>query len=407
MNHPLYIIGLYPGSLEPPAGTADIITKADILSGGKRLLDMFPDHKGPKLPFISPVEDYAEEIRKQLDNGRKVVLLADGDPLFFGIAESLSRQPGLGEVRIIPSPSAVQIGAARLGINSAKLRTVSLHGRTDYFPIYAVLQQGYNCAVFTDRQNTPSAIARTLLEKGIDNYSMTVLSELNTGSETITGGPLEDFTDFSCPDLNIVILTRTDGRESLQCFGRKDDSFVRQKGLITKLPVRATGLALMDLRPHQTVWDLGAGCGSVAIEGSFIAGESRFFAVEKSAERLEMIRENLRRFRAWTVSPVGGTMPEVLSELPDPDRIFIGGGIGRDDSTIREAADRLKPGGRIVVHAILMGSLQRTRETFDSLGWSWQSIQLQSSTSEPLAGDVRFKAHNPVTIIWADKPEGK
>ncbi|WP_035074668.1 bifunctional cobalt-precorrin-7 (C(5))-methyltransferase/cobalt-precorrin-6B (C(15))-methyltransferase [Maridesulfovibrio zosterae] len=407
MKYPLQIIGLHPGSLEPPSSAIKIIDNADVLSGGKRLLDHFSDFDGKKMPFIYPVRDYAQELLKLLKKEKKIVLLADGDPLFFGIAESLIPLIGSENVLVTPSPCTLQIGAARLNKGWKDIKAVSLHGRKDFFPLYSALQHRKDCAVYTDKGNTPSAIARTLLEKGVDNYNMSVLSELGTESEIIAQGNLESFTDFNCADLNIIILTLKKENTQPQQFGREDNGFTRQKGLITKLPVRATGLALLDLRPEQTVWDLGAGCGSVAIEGSFITGDSKFFAVEKNTERVEMIKENIRKFRAWTVEAVAGTMPDILKELPDPDRIFIGGGIGRDASVIEEAAQRLKPAGRIVVHTILMGSVQRTRETFDSLGWPWQAMQLQSSTSEKLAGDIRFKAQNPITIIWAAKPAGQ
>ncbi len=406
MKHPLYIVGLYPGSLEPPVAASGIISGADVLSGGKRLLESFPEFSGEVLPFVSPLSDYARELQKRIDAGKRVVLLADGDPCMFGVGRSLLPLMGADNVRIIPSPSAVQIGASRLGLSQGELEILSLHGRSDFSPLYAALQRGRDCAIYTDRVNDPESIACRLLEKGVDNYSMSVLEELGTDSEKITRGTLESFSGFRCADLNIVILTRTGDDGPLRLFGREEESFVRSNGLITKLPARATGLALMDLRRGQTVWDLGAGCGSVSVEGSFLAGDSRFFAVEKDPGRIEMIRENIGRFRAWTVEPVSGTMPDVLKGLPDPDRIFMGGGIGRDDSVIREASRRLKPGGRMVVHAILMGSIQRTRDTFDSLGWDWQAVQLQSSVSESLVGDIRFRAHNPVTVIWADKPAG-
>lgn len=407
MKHPLQIIGLQPGSLEPALSAEKIIIEADILSGGKRLLNAFPQFKGEKLAFISPVNSYAKELLKLMQEDKKVVLLADGDPLLFGIGQSLIPLIGEKNVRVTPAPSTVQIAAARLGKSWKDFKIISLHGRDDFFPLYAALQQGHSCAVYTDKDNTPSVIAKKLLERGVENYHMTVLAELGTDLEKITQGNLENFSEFNCADLNMVILTAENREINNQTFGRDDDNFIRQKGLITKLPARATGLALLDLRKDQTVWDLGAGCGSVAIEGSFIAGYSRFFAVEKDPQRMEMIKKNIHNFNAWTVTPVEGTMPEVLAKLPDPDRIFMGGGIGRDDSVIKEAAKRLKPGGRIVIHTILMGSIQRTRETFDLLGWQWQAMQLQASTSEKLVGDIRFKAQNPITIIWADKPAGQ
>ncbi|ACS78332.1 precorrin-6y C5,15-methyltransferase (decarboxylating), CbiE subunit [Maridesulfovibrio salexigens DSM 2638] len=407
MKYPLQIIGLHPGSLTPTKDAAATISNADVLSGGKRLLESFPEFKGPKVPFASPVKEYAKTLKQLLLEGKKVILLADGDPLLFGIAASLIPFLGKENVVISPAVSAIQIGSARLAHSWKDFEIISLHGRDDYSPLFGAMQRNRDCAVYTDATNTPQAIAQRLIEKGVDNYSMTVLAQLETQDEQVIQGEPEAFLNFTCPDLNIVILTSKNKDRSTPLFGRDDDSFTREKGLITKLPVRSAGIALLGLSEGQTVWDLGAGCGSVAIEASFIGAGSRFFAVEKKAERIAMIKENIRNFRAWTVEPVCGEMPQALTELPDPDRIFMGGGIGRGDSVIREAAERLKPGGRLVVHAILMGSIQRTRDLFEELGWNWHSMQIQASTSDKLAGDIRYKAHNPVTILWADKPEGQ
>ncbi|WP_421899284.1 precorrin-6y C5,15-methyltransferase (decarboxylating) subunit CbiE [Maridesulfovibrio sp.] len=406
MKHPLQIIGLHPGSLKPTAEAAANISKADVLSGGKRLLKAFPKFKGKKIPFASPMDEYGRTLEKQLKKGKRVVLLADGDPLLFGIAASLIPLLGKENVVVSPAVSAIQIGAARLTRSWKDFEIISLHGRNDYSPLFGAMQHKKDCAIYTDKTNSPQVIAQRLIEKGVDNYSMAVLAQLETPEEIIAQGRPETFLNFSCADLNIVILTADNKKHSSPLFGREDDSFTREKGLITKLPVRSAGIALLDLRGQQTVWDLGAGCGSVAIEASFIGTDSRFFAVEKKPERIAMIKENILNFRAWTVESVCGDMPQALENLPDPERIFMGGGIGRDDSVIREAAKRLKPGGRLVVHAILMGSIQRTRDLFEELGWNWQSMQIQASTSDKLAGDIRYKAHNPVTILWADKPEG-
>nr|WP_319777314.1 precorrin-6y C5,15-methyltransferase (decarboxylating) subunit CbiE [Maridesulfovibrio sp.] len=406
MIHPLHITGLHPGTLEPSREAAKHIAKADVLSGGKRLLKSFSNFKGKIIPFTSPMEKYASTLEKELAEGRKVVLLADGDPLLFGIAASLTPLLGKKNVVVIPAVSSIQVGAARLGRSWVDFKMVSLHGRNDYTPLFGAMQRKMDCAVYTDATNTPQAIARQLVNKGVDNYSMAILSQLETPEEVVAQGRPESFLNFTCPDLNIVILTADNKECSTPLFGRSDDEFIREKGLITKLPVRSTGIALLDLRGQQVVWDLGAGCGSVAIEGSFISPDSHFYAVEKKPQRVEMIKENIRNLRAWSVEPLCGEMPQALAKLPDPERIFMGGGIGRDDRVIREAAKRLKPGGRIVVHAILMGSIQRTRDLFDELNWSWQSMQIQAATSDQLAGDIRYKAHNPVTILWADKPEG-
>ncbi|WP_031481286.1 bifunctional cobalt-precorrin-7 (C(5))-methyltransferase/cobalt-precorrin-6B (C(15))-methyltransferase [Maridesulfovibrio frigidus] len=405
MKHAVQIIGLHPGSLEPMESSRNIIANADVLAGGKRLLDKFPDFKGELLPFFSPVASFAAKLEELSNADKKIVLLADGDPLLFGIAESMIRNLGAENICVTPCVSTVQLAASRLGLAWKNFEILSLHGRTDLFPLFSALQRRMDCAVYTDKINSPYVIAKALLQKGVTGYTMTVMADLGTESEIFKTAAVEDFTDCICSDLNIVLLTAERTSEKHPIIGRNDDDFIRQKGLITKLPVRAAGLALLGLSKGLTIWDLGAGCGSVSIEASFLAENSQIFAVEKDSARVKMIEENIRQFGAYTVKAVHGTMPEALATLPDPDRIFIGGGVGRDSATIAEATARLKPGGKIVVHAILMGSVQRTKETFDKLGWQWQAIQLQANISDKLAGDIRFKAQNPVTIMWADKPE--
>ncbi len=178
--------------------------------------------------------------------------------------------------------------------------------------------------------------------------------------------------------------------------------------MITKLPVRATGLAFLNVEPESTVWDLGAGSGSVSIEASHLARRGRVFAVERHKTRAAMIRENIRRTGAWLVDTILGSVPDCLEGLPDPDRIFIGGGLGgpanQESSLLSLACERLKPRGRIVVHSILLDTLHQAKDHFKKLGWFFGVTQLQASATDSLAGDLRFKAQNPVFILWAEKP---
>jgi precorrin-6Y C5,15-methyltransferase (decarboxylating) len=117
-----------------------------------------------------------------------------------------------------------------------------------------------------------------------------------------------------------------------------------------------------------------------------------------------MIRENIRKNRTWLVNPIQGEMPEALADLPDPDRIFMGGG-ARDARILETAIARLKPGGRLVIHAILLETLETVRTTLGDHGLTWSLIQLAGSLSDPVAGATRLKPLNPVFIIRADKPE--
>ena len=157
------------------------------------------------------------------------------------------------------------------------------------------------------------------------------------------------------------------------------------------------------MNPKHTVWDLGAGCGSVAIEASLLAHQGAVLAVERNGARVQLIRDNIRRMGAYGVQAVAGEMPQCLASLPDPDRIFMGGGMGEDDRVLEVAARRLKPGGRLVLHLVLMGSLSRARDYLMGLKWPFTVTQVAVSRSRSIAGDQRLAALNPVFIVAADK----
>ena len=212
---------------------------------------------------------------------------------------------------------------------------------------------------------------------------MTVLEDLGTPNEQIRPLALHETWGMDFSPLNLVILERLYPPEIELTLGIPDHFYLHQRNLITKLPVRATGLAYLNIEPSSTIWDLGAGSGSVSIEASHLARRGRVFAVERNKTRTAMIRENIRRTGAWLVDTVLGDLPDCLDDLPDPDRIFIGGGLGgpaNENSTLLvKACDRLKPRGRIVVHSILLDTLHAAKDYFQSQGWPFGVTQLQVS----------------------------
>jgi len=409
---PVRVIGLSPGSLEISPFAKEALAEADLVVGGKRLLAACPDRLLPKtaekLPIAGPLQPVLDAIREASMDGKTVVVLADGDPLFFGIGKRLGEELGRENLLVEPNTSTMQLAAARLGLPWQEMDFVSLHGRDDFSPLYAALVRADLIAVFTDATNTPAEVARALLERGADCFSMTVLEDLGTPDETIRPLALPETWGMEFADLNLVILERLYPPEIKLTLGIPDHFYLHQRNLITKLPVRAAGLAHLNVEPESTIWDLGAGCGSVSIEASHFARRGRVFAVERHKTRAAMIRENIRRTGAWLVDTVLGSMPDALEGLPTPDRIFIGGGLGgpanQDTSLLSIACDRLKPRGRIVIHCILLDSLHAAKDHFKSMGWHFGVTQLQASATDSLAGDLRFKAQNPVFILWAEKP---
>nr|CBX27541.1 hypothetical protein N47_H23630 [uncultured Desulfobacterium sp.] len=404
---PVKIIGtgLNPDDLSKQ--TADIIAKAQVLVGGKRLLDCFADpfaDKGAKkIPVCGNLNEVVESIKAALSQKLNIVVLADGDPGFYGIADLLVNKLGKNNVEIFPNITTLQCAASRLKISWKDIVTVSLHGRSDLLPLLNSLSLNDRVGVFTDQKYNPAKIAEQLLLRGVDTFRMIVFENLCTEAENICELDLKDALNKTFSALNFVILDRIGHPEISLTPGMDEDTYIHQKGLITKKEVRAAGLAALKIRPDHTVWDLGAGCGSVAIEASVFAFKGRVVAVEKEPERVLQIKENIRRMGAYAVDAVCGDMPECLQALPDPDRIFIGGGLGHDDSVLIAAANRLKPGGRLVLHLVLTGSLMRAIKYLNDTRWPVSISQILVSRSVPLCDDMRLESQNPVFIVSSKK----
>lgn len=403
---PIQVVGLGMDSESLPDLHSGIIDSAQVLVGGKRQLAQFDDHPAYKIPIVSPLEDVFAEIAKCDGAGQEVVVLADGDPLFFGIGTRLVDAFGPDQIYFYPNISSIQAAAARAKVPWQQIVPISLHGRDDYRPLFNALRENDWVAVLTDDRSIPSSIAQKLLDRGADWFALWVFENLGGEDERFDRYPLAVAAEKSFSRLNLVLLERVGRSEMPLCMGMPDDSFVSDKGLITKWPVRASGIAALRLAADNVLWDLGAGCGSVGIEASAVLSGGEVYAVERNGNRVAMIRENRKRFGALGVQVVHGTLPGCLNDLPDPHRIFIGGGLGKDATLLDVVCPRLLPGGRLVIHCVLLGTLDRARQYLLEIGWRVEIAMIQSATSSPLAGDLRLEGLNPVFIIGAEKPEG-
>jgi len=386
------------------AGALGIVQRAQVLAGGARLLERFPKHPGRRIVLASPLATALDAVVQAHADGLSVVVLADGDPLFYGIGKRLLELFGPEALRFHPGVTAVQAAAARIGRCLQDTPVVSLHGRSDIGPLLAALARRGEAAVYTDLANSPDRIARTLLEQGLAEARMWVLEDMGSPSEQVRlFSPAEAAREtFSALNLVVVVIERE--KRPLAVLGRTDNFYRKREGLITKWPVRACSLAALRLSPTDTLWDVGAGCGSVGIEACALLPYGRVYAVERNHDRSESIRENIRRAGAWQVRLMQGEAPEVLAGLPDPERIFVGGGLGKSSALLPVLCKALKPGGRLVANVVLLSGLNRLLDTLASLGWRREVSTVQASDATPLAGDLRLRAHNPVFIIAADKP---
>ena len=397
---PLVIVGfLGEESFGRAAGAA--LRAADVVMGIGRLLDALPaDVGGKRIELPGPLAETLELAAERQALGERVCLLASGDPGFFGIVRVASARFGAGALEIHPAPSSVAVAFARAGLHWDDAVVVSAHGRPLAAAVEAVLAQP-KVAVLTSPDQPPEALGRALVDAGCGPRRVTVCAHLGHDDEAVTRTDVAGLAAGSFPPLAVVVLEAPAaldvqaGGEPTLAWGRPDDGYAHRAGMVTKAEVRAVALGKLALPGAGVLWDVGAGSGSVAIECSRLAPGLRVFAVERRADDVERLRENAM---GTGVVVVEGEAPEILAGLPDPDRVFVGGG---GLNVLESVVDRLRPGGVVVA---TYAALDRAVAAAARLG---HVVQMAVSRGVPLGGSgtLRLAAENPVFICWGPDPE--
>ena len=392
-------MGLAPRDLT--AEHLKIIEEAEILIGGKRLLGYFEHCSAQKKTIDKNLKVVVDFIKSQMAS-RSIVVLASGDPLFFGIGARLVKALGGEHVDIYPNISSVAAAFARIKEPWSNVQVVSLHGRNNEGVLLTALEKENVVAVLTDPKNSPARLARRLIEEDFINFKICVLESLGTAEERFNWYSLEHAAAMEFAQPNLAILKRSaedPKRINTLHLGLPDHYYDHQQGLITKSEIRAITISKLRLSKDHILWDLGAGSGSISIEASLLVPLGQVFAVEKKPERIHQIENNKSRFGVKNLEIVQAALPQGLKELPRPDRVFIGGG-GRDlESIIKAAAAFLKPDGLVVVNTVLIQNLQTATETLEALDFKTSQVQAQISRSRVMPWGVRLDAQNPVWII--------
>lgn len=425
----VYIIGVGAegaASLSPRA--MELMRQAGLLVGGERLLAMFPEAKAQTLAIKKDLRVIVKAIRDNI-NQKRIVVLASGDPNFFGIARYLIEQLGKDSIEIIPGISSMQLAFARIKESWEDAVFLSVHAS----PLEGILEFTKNndkICLFTGGQNTPDAIARFLLDRGITDFKAFVCQDLGSEKEKTSEGSLEQLSRLKFSPLNVMILMRSGtlgARHAVPCgkdtgyriedieerkqnslhgFGVPDGEFHQlkfEKGLITKMEVRAVSMAKMGIREDSVVWDIGAGSGAISIEASFLARRGKIFAIEKEEERLNIIRRNTEKFHSGNIQVVKAYAPEGLESLPEPDSVFIGGSGGKMEEILDICCQRLKKGGRIVANIATLENLTLVIEKLEEKGLDTEIVYLSAARGKKIKDLHRLEGMNPVFIVSARK----
>jgi precorrin-6Y C5,15-methyltransferase (decarboxylating) len=399
----IYVIG---AGIEGQEGFSrralELVGQADLLIGGPRQLALFPDFSGKTVTIganLAPVVDCLAKAEGS------AVVLASGDPLFFGIGRYLLRNLPEADLEFVPNVSSVQYAFAKIREPWDDAVFVSAHGRGMKGAVDQIVAHD-KIAILTDEVNTPRGIAGELIERGREGYTAYLCENLGTAEEAITHTDLKGLLDIPAAPLNVLILIKeyeSGGDGAGPCLGIPDDDFATVKKLITKEEVRAVSLAKLRLRQDMTLWDIGAGSGSVSIEADHLMPNGRVFAVERNPQCLAYLKENLQKFNSRNITLIEEEAPACLDDLPDPDRVFIGGSGGHLWKILAAADGRLSTGGRVVLNAATLDTLTSATEFFENANYELEVTMVNISRTRPLTDYKMFEAFNPVFVLAAVK----
>ena len=334
-----------------PAARA-LLEQAEIVLGPKRIMNSGDFGKAEVHEWASPLSKTLAQLATW--QGRQVAILATGDPMHYGIGATLMEHFALEEMRILPAPSAFSLAAARMGWALQDAETLSLHGRPAA-RLQAFLQPGAKLLVLTSGPETVAEAAHMMVARGFGPSGMTVLEDMGGEGEKITSflaSEASDHTFGPFHTLAIRCVAEMDAPLLPTTPGLPDEAFVHD-GQLTKREVRAVTLSALAPAPGALLWDVGAGCGSVAIEWMRAARGARAMAFERHPERLAMIAENMTALGVPELDVVAGEAPEVLEHQPTPSAIFLGGAVS-NDAVFEACWAALPAGGRMVVNAVTL-----------------------------------------------------
>ena len=389
------LIGMGASADTLTAEAREALGRAELVTGAQRLLDALPAGvTAERVPAVRPADVLAA-----VAGAQNAAVLYSGDTGFYsGAAGLLARLKEAGiPARVLPGLSSVQMLAAALGRPWQDWKLVSAHGRP-CDPVAAVC--GGQPAFFLTGtgESGPAALCAQLTAAGLGALPVTVGENLGLASRRIFAGTAAGAAGERFGPL-AVLLAEPAFRLPARTPGWPDETFVRAEGVpMTKRAVRAQVLAQLALCPGETVWDVGAGTGSVSLEMAYANGGAPVWAVERLPEACAVLEANRRRLGGWNVRPVSGEAPAALAGLPAPDAVFIGGTRGRL-GPILDAALAANPAARICLTAIALESLAAALDACAARGLEAEITQIAAAHA---AGRPHLlRAANPVFVITA------
>ncbi|QLH19809.1 precorrin-6y C5,15-methyltransferase (decarboxylating) subunit CbiE [Streptomyces sp. Rer75] len=402
---PLTVIGIGADGWDglAPAGREALRT-AEVVIGGPRQLDLLPpDCAAERLPWPSPLRPAVPGLLAE-HTGRRVCVLASGDPMFFGIGRTLTELLGPGALRVLPHPSSVSYACARLGWAQEATEVISLVGRP-LATLSRALYPGRRLLVLSAGAGTPAEVAGLLRDRGFGPTRMRVLEQLGGAREHAVEGTAEAWPHPPGDPLNVIALDCAPAADTrhLSAVPGLPDAAYEHDGQLTKRHIRAATLAALAPAPGELLWDVGGGSGSIGVEWMRAHPACRAVSVERDPVRADRITRNATALGVPALRVVTGAAPAALTGLPTPDAVFVGGG-ATTPGLLETCWDALPPGGRLVVNTVTLES--------EALLTTWYTrhggdlVRLAVSHATPVGGFTGWRQAMPVTQ-WSTTKRGE
>ena len=390
----LTIVGIGEDGLEglPPA-SLKALKNAQIIFGAKRHLSLMPEDLAIKgSEWLIPFKDGIVPLLTQ--KGKPTVVLASGDPFWFGAGSVIARHLDACEWNCLPAPSSFSLAASHLSWPMENLVCHGLHA-APFERMRRDLQPGQKLLVTLRNGESVGALATYLLNLGFGDSNLHILEAL--------GGPRTRHRSTLAKDYNlkdvihpVIIAIHVHGRKAVSLTNGQDDGVFKNDGQITKRPVRALTLSALAPRAGERLWDIGSGSGSIAIEWLLCHPDCNAISVEKNQSRSQNIISNAKNLGADRLQVVTGVAPGCLKNLPIPNAVFIGGGLSNE---LLNSLELLLPKGtRVIANAVTIESEAILTGWRQRMGGELMRIDL--SQAEPLGSKRGWKAAYPI-VQWS------
>ncbi|MFE0627336.1 precorrin-6y C5,15-methyltransferase (decarboxylating) subunit CbiE [Streptomyces sp. NPDC058864] len=402
---PVAVVGIgADGWAGLPAVSREALTGAGVVIGGPRQLELLPPEvTAERVAWPSPLRPVVPGLIAA-HAGRRIAVLASGDPMFHGIGRTLTEVLGADRLRVLPHPSSVSYACARLGWAVEDTDVVSLVGRP--LPALAgALHDGRRVLALSRDADTPAAVAGLLRERGYGASRLRVLEQLGSARERILDGMAADWPHPPGDPLNVVAVecAADPAAPRLGLVPGLPDTAYEHDGQLTKRHVRAATLAALAPAPGELLWDVGGGSGSIAVEWMRAHRTCRAVTVERDPVRAERITGNAASLGVPALRVVTGAAPAALDGLPVPDAVFVGGGLTAP-GLLEACWAALRPGGRLVANTVTLESEALLARWYARHGG--ELVRLAVAHAAPVGGFTGWRQAMPVTQWSAVKPAG-